>query len=224
METGGARSAYGASLAGGNFDFVAFLKQPQTIARLLSWLFAIVVFGCITGEGFVNQLHASEPVCVFNRNNDACHYAVGVGMLAFLVCVAFLVLDAYFPHISNAKERRHIVIADLVLSGVWAGLWFVCFCFLANQWARTIKPDIVPQDSARATIAFSFFSILTWGFQALSALRRFHKGLGDAESVPGQTPPLPSAYPTARPESFQPAPFTSDHERQTETEYSTPVF
>lgn len=36
-ETGGA-SAYGASLAGGGFDFYKFIRQPQTIVRLLSWV------------------------------------------------------------------------------------------------------------------------------------------------------------------------------------------
>lgn len=31
-------SAYGASLAGGAFDVVHFVKQPQTILRCLSWV------------------------------------------------------------------------------------------------------------------------------------------------------------------------------------------
>lgn len=31
-------SAYGASLAGGTFDFLDFLKQPQTVLRFLSWV------------------------------------------------------------------------------------------------------------------------------------------------------------------------------------------
>lgn len=31
-------SAYGASLAGGAFDFAGFAKQPQTALRCLSWV------------------------------------------------------------------------------------------------------------------------------------------------------------------------------------------
>lgn len=31
-------SAYGSSFAGGAFDFVGFLKEPQTILRCLSWV------------------------------------------------------------------------------------------------------------------------------------------------------------------------------------------
>lgn len=31
-------SAYGASLAGGTFDLGSFVKRPQTILRVLSWV------------------------------------------------------------------------------------------------------------------------------------------------------------------------------------------
>jgi len=30
--------AYGASLAGAGFDLIKFIKQPQTIIRVLSWV------------------------------------------------------------------------------------------------------------------------------------------------------------------------------------------
>ena len=47
----------------------------------------------------------------------------------------------------------------------WAFLWFVAFCFLANQW-QVSEPKDNPlnegTDAARAAIAFSFFSIFTW--------------------------------------------------------------
>lgn len=46
--------------------------------------------------------------------------------------------------------------------GAWTFLWFVCFCLLASQWARTHDISSVPEDAARATVAFSFFSIATW--------------------------------------------------------------
>lgn len=52
----------------------------------------------------------------------------------------------------------------------WAFLWFVGFCFLANQW-QVSKPKDNPlnegTDAARAAIAFSFFSIFTWVSTAL---------------------------------------------------------
>lgn len=80
-------------------------------------LFAIVVFATITAEGYVNPTQTQELACVFNNNDSACSYGVGIGVLAFLACAAFLILDAYFPRISNANERKAIVIGDLVFSG-----------------------------------------------------------------------------------------------------------
>ena len=38
MEEAAGTSAYGAALAGSGFDFYRFIRQPQTVARLLSWV------------------------------------------------------------------------------------------------------------------------------------------------------------------------------------------
>lgn len=47
----------------------------------------------------------------------------------------------------------------------WSFMWFVGFCFLANQWQMS-KPEDNPLreggDAARAAITFCFFSIFTW--------------------------------------------------------------
>lgn len=43
---------------------------------------------------------------------------------------------------------------------MWTFLWFICFCVLANQWSKTT--DSNAGDAARAVVAFSFFSIVTW--------------------------------------------------------------
>ncbi|KAM4583878.1 synaptogyrin-2b [Odontesthes bonariensis] len=209
-ETGGA-SAYGAALAGGGFDFNKFVRQPQTIVRLLSWVFAIVVFSCITAEGYINTPHSAQAKCVFNENDSACHYAVGIGVIAFLACVAFLVLDVYVPFMSNAQERKYVVMADLGFSGAWTFLWFVCFCLLASQWGRTHDVRAIPEDAARATIAFSFFSIATWGILTYFALGRFRRGVGDV-AVPTYTEPPPDHHtpypPTYAPTSYNPTTYT----------------
>lgn len=88
-----------------------------TLHILSLQLFSIVVFATITAEGYINLTTDGETKCVFNENDGACSYGVGIGVLAFLACVAFIMLDAYFPQISNAKERKCIVIGDLVFSG-----------------------------------------------------------------------------------------------------------
>lgn len=222
---------YGASLAGGAFDLMSFVKQPQTIVRFLSWLFSIVVFATITGEGYVNNLQSSELKCMFNGNNSACNFGLSIGVLAFLASVIFLMLDAYLPQISNAKERKHIVTADLAFSGIWMFLWFICFCVLANQWSHTPdSPNIIAPDAARAVVAFSFFSIVTWGLLALFAYKRSKQGVSDFDqgytdpANDNSTPYPPSypPYPNSGPEGYQQSPFTHTTERP--AEYHPPAY
>ncbi|KAL1005513.1 hypothetical protein UPYG_G00060050 [Umbra pygmaea] len=244
-ETGGAgATAYGASLAGGSFDLQKFVKQPQTIVRILSWIFSIVVFACITTEGYVNPIHKPQAHCVFNENDSACHYAVGVGIIAFLGCFAFFLLDAYLPMMSNAKERKIAVMADLGFSGLWTFLWFVCFCLLASQWGRTEDIGSVAQDAARATIAFSFFSIATWGILTYFALGRYRRGLTDVapnytEPLPEQHMPYPATYapsayipttysppPSSGPDNYLQPPYTPSTVPviQTQGDYKPPTY
>ncbi|XP_029290764.1 synaptogyrin-2b [Cottoperca gobio] len=205
-ETGGA-SAYGVSLAGGGFDFYKFVRQPQTIVRILSWIFALVVFASITTEGYINSSHSAKATCIFNQNDSACHYAIGIGVIAFLACVAFLMLDAYLPFMSNARDRKYAVMADLGFSGAWSFLWFVCFCLLASQWAKTQDISGIPEDAARATVTFSFFSIATWAILTYFALGRFRRGVNEVTIPTYVEPPQDhnSPYPpTYAPTSYNP--------------------
>lgn len=80
-------------------------------------LFSIVVFATITAEGYINPKSHKDASCIFNEDDSACSYGVGIGILAFMACIVFILLDAYFPRISNAKERKFIVLGDLVFSG-----------------------------------------------------------------------------------------------------------
>ncbi|XP_037332878.2 synaptogyrin-2a [Pungitius pungitius] len=222
-------SAYGASLAGGAFDAVTFVKQPQTILRCLSWVFSIVVFATITGEGYINSVTGDETKCMFNENDSACNYGVGIGVLAFLACVVFLILDAYFPQISNAKERKLIVMGDLIFSGAWTFLWFVCACLLANQWSKTTATIAIPQDAARAVVTFSFFSIATWGLSFYFALGRYLEGVSDFDqgyrdpANDQSTPYPPSPYASSSgPTGYQQSPFSNNQEQP--GEYQPPAY
>ncbi|XP_048848207.1 synaptogyrin-1-like isoform X1 [Brienomyrus brachyistius] len=175
--------AYGAGKAGGAFDPLTFFRQPYTILRMVSWLFTIVIFGSIANEGYVNRPEELEEHCIFNRNQNACNYAVAMGTLAFLCCAAFLVLDAYFPQISSVKDRKKAVLADVGVSAFWSFMWFVGFCFLTNQWQAAKRQDNPLRegaDAARAAITFSFFSIFTWAGQAFLAYQRYKLGADSA--------------------------------------------
>ncbi|XP_037544941.1 synaptogyrin-2a [Nematolebias whitei] len=211
--------AYGASLAGGAFDFWSFLKQPQTILRFLSWVFSIVVFGTITSKGYTNTTRV-EPNnhCMFNDNDHACSFSVAIGVLGFLACVAFLVLDAHFPNISNATDRKRIVTGDLAFSSVWAFLWFICFCVLANQWSKTDSSTVLA-DAARAIITFSFFSTITWALLFYFAYRRYREGVSEfnqdyTDPAHDRTTPYPhssSQYGNSdAPTGYQQSPFSNN--------------
>lgn len=175
--------AYGAGKAGGAFDPQSFVRQPHTIVRMVSWVFSIVVFGCIVNEGYTNRPDEIEEFCIFSRNQNACNYGVTVGVLSFLTSVLYLGLDVYFPQISSVKDRKKAVLSDVGVSAFWAFLWFVGFCFLANQWSLSdpiYNPLNEGADAARAAIAFSFFSIFTWAGQAFLAFQRYRIGADSA--------------------------------------------
>lgn len=77
----------------------------------------------------------------------------------------------------GTSKPAHSSFKSVSVSGFWTFLYFVSFCFLANQWSQT-TPDELPlnqgADAARAAIAFSFFSIITWVRSqiCLSSLKR----------------------------------------------------
>lgn len=75
------------------------------------------MFSCIIGEGYTNTHETDQLHCIFHRNEDACRYGIGIGVLGFLACVAFFTIDIYFPQISNATDRKYLVMADLGFSG-----------------------------------------------------------------------------------------------------------
>ncbi len=121
--------AFGAGRAGSTFDPIEFIKKPQVILRVVAWVynsyfkkiifffinvfqqvFAIIVFASIAQEGYV------EGVCRYNGSN-ACGYGVGIGVISFLLTIAFTALDVYFPNISNIKQRKFVVLGELAASG-----------------------------------------------------------------------------------------------------------
>lgn len=55
---------------------------------------------------------------------------------------------------------------------LWTGIWFVGFCFLANQWQHSPpKKFLVGSSSAKAAITFTFFCIPIWVRTAPSLAR-----------------------------------------------------
>ncbi|KAG1941730.1 synaptogyrin-2b [Pimephales promelas] len=235
--------AYGASLAGAGFDLIKFIKQPQTIIRVLSWVFSIVVFASITAEGYVNASTEVDVKCVFNGNDGVCRYGVGIGVIAFLACIGFLLADALLPSMSSAEERKYVVLADLGFSGAWTFLWFVCFCLTADQWTKTLDTSGIPTDGAHAVIAFSFFSLASWGALTYFALVRFRQGVGDVsrryadpptdvtspyapptDITPPYAPPTYPSFQNTGPDVYQQPPFIPNPNPSDQNRYQPPVY
>ncbi|XP_013862365.1 synaptogyrin-3 [Austrofundulus limnaeus] len=170
--------SYGAGRTGSTVDPITFAKQPQTILRVLSWIFSLVVFASIINEGYVNT--GSERLnCVFNKNLYACHYGEVVGLASLLQCTLFFLVDYKFSSISSVKERKKIVALDVGISGFGTFLYLVSFFFLTHQWYRTNTDDVPLNQgaaAARAAIVFSFVSILTWAGLTVCAVQRYLLG------------------------------------------------
>ncbi|KAH3872986.1 synaptogyrin-3-like [Dreissena polymorpha] len=205
--------AYGAGMAGGEFDPVQFIKRPQVILRIISWVFSIIVFGCISAGGYYDHK------CQMN-DSGACGYGIGIGVTAFLICIGFLILDGMFDSISSVQYRKWAVLADLVISGMWTFLWFVGFCFETDMWRRTsqssdaLAPNGHGRDNVQAAIAFSFFSILSWGVLTFFAFRRYREGTSDT---------LTSGYGGDQPQN-QSSPYSSFPGSDASDPYQQPPF
>ncbi|XP_054763181.2 synaptogyrin-3-like [Lytechinus pictus] len=193
MEGGG---AYGAGMAGKPFDVLDYIKKPSVILRFISWIFAIIVFGCISAEKDYN-FGGGLIACPYGGVNGACGFGIFVGVIAFLACMVFLAIDAMFDNWSNVQHRKMAVMADLIFSGIWTFMYFVCFCYLTNKWVGT--PSIVKNgpgvSSIQAAIAFSFFSIITWALLSVLAFMKFRQGSQSAFAPSFEPSEQPTPYP-----------------------------
>ncbi|XP_005106382.1 synaptogyrin-2 [Aplysia californica] len=213
--------AFGAGKAGAPFDPVEYVKKPQVILRLLSVLFAIVVFGCISSGGWYGHR------CIMNGDDNACGYGTGIGVLAFLICLGFLIVDAFFDNLSSVQHRKYAVLADLGISGLWTFLWFVGFCYLTDAWRRTDKDSVKHgRDNVQAAIAFSFFSIFSWGALTFFAVRRYRLGAQEAfasgyDQDPNASSPYSSFPGSDTGDPYQQPPFSQQKETP---DYQQPTY
>ena len=143
-------------------------------SSLSSQIFAIIVFGCIAQQGYV------DDVCRYNGSN-ACGYGISVGVIAFLITMAFTGLDLYFPNISSINTRKNLVLVELIASsndsvrrsfvrdgfrlGILVFLWFIGFCYMTDQWRQEPeknKDGWDGRDSVQAALGFAFISFCIW--------------------------------------------------------------
>eukprot|EP00128_Syssomonas_multiformis_P007313 Colp12_sorted_trinity150504_noHs@463 len=147
-------------------SFGELLRKPSFVLRVLEWLFAIIVFACIA-----DKVKAGD-VCLYNGNSDACGYGIGIGVIAFLLAMLFMTIEIVGERLGTAKRIFDIV--ELGLTAIWTFLWFVGFCFLTDQWRKSIDyNDSGIKNNAQAAIAFSFFSFFAWAASTFYAYRKY---------------------------------------------------
>ncbi|XP_054849619.1 synaptogyrin-4 [Eublepharis macularius] len=152
-------------------DMVQFFLRPQIIARTLAGVFSLTVFASLVNEGYQNLVTSSQLHCVLNDKEAACCYGITVGILSFLQCLLFLGFDVWDTTVTSHKFKYAILVLDVTFSIIWTGLWFVGFCFLADQWNRSTHRYLLGASAAWASITFAFFSIPCWVYLAYLALK-----------------------------------------------------
>ncbi|XP_007463500.1 PREDICTED: synaptogyrin-4 [Lipotes vexillifer] len=189
-------------------EAVQFLKRPKTIARIFAGVFSLIAFSSLLTDGYQNKTNSSQLHCVLSSNNAGCSFAVGAGLLAFLSCLAFLALDAHEGLITSSRFKTAFQLLDFILAALWAGIWFVGFCFLANQWQHSLpRQFLLGSSSVKAAITFAFFSILVWILQAYLALQDlrndapvpYKRSLDDGSVVVTSLSPLSATSPVNTP-------------------------
>ncbi|KYN37630.1 Synaptogyrin-2 [Trachymyrmex septentrionalis] len=194
----------------------AELKLKELEAMIMT-LFAIIVFGCISSKGYLVKEDGKE-VCLYNEDNNACNYGIGIGVLAFLGSIGFLAGEYLFEQMSSVKTRKHFVLIDLGFSGLWSFLYFVGFCYLTNAWNNSERPkDGYGVNNVQSAIAFSFFSIFTWAACAWFAFQRFKQGTDAAFAPSYEADPVGgtgyTSYPDATDTAYQEPPFGQQQQR-----------
>lgn len=73
--------------------FPPFFSLPTHLHLSSPQLCSIIVFGCISDK--LDVTVNGRDVCLYNRSN-ACNFGVTIGVIGFLMCLAFLVKDVLY--------------------------------------------------------------------------------------------------------------------------------
>jgi len=162
-----------------------FVKKPIVIIKLISIVCCIIVFGCISSEGWAYHQDKKIEICIINESYSTCKIASTVGILAFVIALCILVGEFYLEQFPSDDNRKQFVMADIVFSAFFSFMFLVSFSTLCNQWSQSQEPrGHYGKDNVQAAIAFSFFSVVTWGLSCLMAFKRI-QGQFDMNSEEG---------------------------------------
>ncbi|XP_016108813.1 synaptogyrin-2-like [Sinocyclocheilus grahami] len=145
-------------------------------------------------------------VCVSPMESNSAGYGAGFDLIKFIKQPQTII--RFLSWVSDRCHVQLIMINNRLITGAWTFLWFVCFCLMVDQWSKTQDPSGIPTDAVHAAIAFSFFSIGSWGALSYFALVRFRQGVADvsqnyADLPADPTSPYPTTYTPLTYPSFQ---------------------
>ena len=67
-------------------------------------IFSIVVFSCVADQ-VVFEFNG-DRLCAYNNQLSACNFAIAVGVIAFLICLVFLVKDFMMVIVDFSQALR----------------------------------------------------------------------------------------------------------------------
>jgi len=179
MDTAGL--GLGANKAGAPTDPLEFVKRPTIILRICSCITAVIVFSCISSEGWQFDHTQAKEICIMNDSSTACNLGNTVAIMAFLASIGFTIWEYMYDQMSSIKSKKHFLWADICFSGLWAVFYFLAFCVMAAQWSKAEEPAAgYGHSNIVAAIFFSFIAIFLEAILAFFAWQRYKAGFESA--------------------------------------------
>jgi len=183
------------------------LKEPLLPTHIVNWLFTVILLGCISHSKV--DINSDKAVCQFARDEQTCSSTKTFAAVAFVVASTFVVVELAWEKVAN--YHRYIYFAELVVSAVFALVFFGFFIKLAHEWTNTDSDlKAAGQANPGASIAVSLLSIFSWSALAYFSYKGYKEDdLGGIERLGtyGQyVDPVTSAYHAGYEETDPPVP------------------
>lgn len=136
----------------------------------------MVIYSCVSSAWYDGR-------CLFNRYNGICRFGT-LALISFIQCVAFLILEILFNHISSIKVRRRIAMADVILSGLNTIFYLLLFVFLSIAWLKSDYPPFGHSiNCCRVAILLSFLAIFALAACTGLAYVRYQSGVDMSQFI-----------------------------------------
>eukprot|EP00045_Choanoeca_perplexa_P012478 m.136139 g.136139 ORF g.136139 m.136139 type:complete len:207 (+) comp16022_c2_seq7:1634-2254(+) len=186
---------------GAPLDPVAFLSQPNTVLRILEFTFAIIVFGVIADSCFIEVPGSDGKHSVFNKSKSAANFGIAIGVLSFLVSLAWLVISFLNKTSSMFTQQRPLLAKlEVATDGFFTFMWFVAAIVLAAKWGQVNKDhrDQLKKlhdgkqavSGANSAIVFAFFSWLAYTGSLFFSVPMMNGPYDDDYDYAGQADPI----------------------------------